>query len=226
MRHFRNIFLSLSTATFTLASLFSVQSEANPFASGSFFTTAPVTQAGASMAVPKGVVKPLTFKSAKPFSLLTFDDRNRTQAEFGPDAFYGDVVAKCLVQGSFGSRYETKPLNPLHYATREVADYIASAMGGVVVEVEIIPYPCVINRPQLAIRFENPSSHQFEDLNAGLVANTFNQNLEWRALLGLRSEFATQFGKQVPTWDQAAHALRCGQSVLEIVLKNAAEGCH
>lgn len=169
-----------------------------------------------------GAKAKLSFNAAGAFTnvVLRAQRFDPSKAPFGESDFIQDITMTCVKvrNGDFiAGETEVFKMNPLHYANLETAAGLADALGAELTSIKIEGFPCTASHLQYILRFKLDDEH-IVDLNAGLVANSFNQNPEWLSLLRVRTEIAHGWNMPVPNWNQAAEALNCGDYVLGIRL--------
>ena len=164
----------------------------------------------------------LTFTSSEAFSLVTFKEGVRFDSEnppFKADAFYADPKQICVrVKNGdvVPGEEDIHHMSPWQYATLETTEYLKRALGATGInKIELRGFPCTSVEPQYELIFKDEDDDEVR-LNAGLVANSFNKNPEWQALLMTRTEIASGFHLPVPTWDETAKKLNAGEAVLGI----------
>ncbi|MBX9766997.1 MAG: hypothetical protein K2X47_06980, partial [Bdellovibrionales bacterium] len=121
--------------------------------------------------------------------------------------------------GNFAGGEEEFVMSSIQYATEVTARRLASALGAQVAPAPLESPVCRSKDIQYDLLFTQSETGRSIRLNAGLVANTFNNNNEWLAVIKLRSELAREFGMTVPTWDQVVAELACGRPVLNVTVK-------
>ena len=168
---------------------------------------------------------PLSFVSPTPFSTIRIRAKRfeQTNPIFGENAFQRAPSQTCykVRNGNFVfGETEVFYMNPLHYATSDTALRLANALGAQVLELKLEGFPCWSADVQYELLFQTGGNQgRRAQLNAGLVAKTFNTDSEWLALIRIRSEIAREFGMTVPTWNDIVRELSCGRAVLGVYVE-------
>lgn len=108
-----------------------------------------------------------------------------------------------------GSTYQA---NEGQFANKETAERLASQLGGTV---EVITYPLgpySLSKPMYMVNVDGVQ------MNAGMLAQRYQNNSQWFADLLTQTEIARSKGQTPPTWDEVASTLNSGGNVYGVSL--------